>query len=206
MLFPQEKIIYQEGHHDIYDGQIAHFLLGEIMNAAQIRQLAAAALQGKTDAEDRIYSTDIWPIIPYPAILLQTPIEVKESIGRNAPQFKTTTTLRIIGHIQLSEADNRITEAASALERLCEQIQRAVINSYELTRQIQQFAKVRTTMGIDTSSEHYFAEVKVELDLEYYQGPEDFFPLDSRPLQGIDITIDMPDGNPDPLIAITFPE
>ncbi|CNH58311.1 putative ATP-binding protein [Yersinia massiliensis] len=176
------------------------------MNAAQVRQLAAAALLEKTDAEDRIYSTDTWPATTYPAILLQTPIEVKESIGRNAPQFKTTTTLRISGHIQMSESDNRITEAASALERLCEQIQRAVINSYELTRQIQQFAKVRTTMGIDTSNEYTFATVKIEFDLEYYQGPEDFFPLESHPLQGMDVTIDMPDGTTDPLIAITFPE
>lgn len=58
---------------------------------------------GKTDAEDRIYLTEAWPITTYPAILLQTPLEVKESIGRNAPQFKTITTLRISGHIQLSE-------------------------------------------------------------------------------------------------------
>ncbi|CNH94739.1 hypothetical protein [Yersinia pekkanenii] len=176
------------------------------MNAAIIRQLAAAALLGKTDAEDRIYLTDAWPITAYPAILLQTPVEVKESIGRNAPQFNTLTTLRISGHIPLSEADNRVTEAASALERLCEQIQRAVINSYQLTRQIQQFAKVRTTMGIDASSEQHFAAVKVELDLEYYQGPEDFSPLETTELEGIDVTINMPDGTTDPLLAITFPE
>lgn len=176
------------------------------MNAAQIRQLAAAALLGKTDAESRIYSTDAWPVTTYPAILLQTPLEVKEPIGRNVPQFNTMTTLRISGHIQLSEAANRVTEAASALERLCEQIQRAVINSYELTRQIQQFAKVRTTMGINTSSEQHFAEVKVELDLEYYQGPEDFFPIETTPLAGIDIAIDMPDGTTDPLIAIPLSE
>ncbi|CRG49608.1 ATP-binding protein [Yersinia wautersii] len=195
------------------------FLSGEIMNAAQIRQLAAAALRGKTDAEDRIYLTEAWPITTYPAILLQTPLEVKESIGRNAPQFKTITTLRISGHIQLSEGENPVTVAASALERLCEQIQRAVINSYELTRQIQQFAKVRTTMGIYTAlgsdtaarsaatrSEPSVAEVKVELDLEYYQGPEDFFPLETTQLAGIDVTINMPDGAPEPLIAITLSE
>ncbi|PSH22267.1 ATP-binding protein [Yersinia pseudotuberculosis] len=189
------------------------FLSGEIMNAAQIRQLVAAALRGKTDAEDRIYLTEAWPITTYPAILLQTPLEVKESIGRNAPQFNTITTLRISGHIQLSEGENPVTVAASALERLCEQIQRAVINSYELTRQIQQFAKVRTTMGIYTApsitatrSEPSLAEVKVELDLEYYQGPEDFFPLETTQLAGIDVTINMPDGAPEPLIAITLSE
>lgn len=118
------------------------------MNAAQIRQLAATALMDKTDAEVRVYSTDVWPVTQYPAILLQTPMEVKESIGRNAPQFKTMTTLRISGHIQLSEAEYRVTEAASALERLCGKIQRVVINSDELTCQIQQFAKVRTTMDM----------------------------------------------------------
>lgn len=89
---------------------LARFFLGDIMNTAQIRQLAAAALQGKTDAGDRIYLTEIWPVTTYPAILLQTPLEVKESIGRNAPQFNTITTLRINGHIQLNGTENQVKQ------------------------------------------------------------------------------------------------
>lgn len=57
-----------------------------------------------------------------------------------------------------------------------------------------------------TRSEPSLAEVKVELDLEYYQGPEDFFPLETTQLAGIDVTINMPDGAPEPLIAITLSE
>lgn len=70
---------------------------------------------------------------------------------------------------------------------------------------------IYTALGSDTAarsaatrSEPSVAEVKVELDLEYYQGPEDFFPLETPQLAGIDVTINMPDGAPEPLIAITL--
>ncbi|EOA2992928.1 ATP-binding protein, partial [Yersinia enterocolitica] len=67
------------------------------MNTAQVRQLVVAAILGKTDAENRVYSPRDWPTTEemYPVILVQTPIEEKQSLGRNAPQFNTITTVRI---------------------------------------------------------------------------------------------------------------
>ncbi|HHH0087973.1 TPA: ATP-binding protein [Yersinia enterocolitica] len=181
------------------------------MNTAQVRQLVVAAILGKTDAENRVYSPRDWPTTEemYPVILVQTPIEEKQSLGRNAPQFNTITTVRITGRLQELDGENEndgANKAELALERLREQIERAVINSYDLTRQIQQFAKVRSTIDLDSGGEGHLAQLLMELDIEYYQGPEDFYPIVGDPLLGIDITMDMPDGTTKPVVSINFPE
>ncbi|WP_422645793.1 hypothetical protein [Yersinia ruckeri] len=91
----------------------------------------------------------------YPVLLIQTLIEEKQSLGRNAPQFNTITTVRITGRLQEFDselADDGAVKAELALERLRDQVERAVINSYELTRKIQQFARVRSTIDIDSSA------------------------------------------------------
>ena len=45
-----------------------------------------------------------------------------------------------------------------------------------------------------------------EIDIEHYQGPEDFYPVETVPLEGMDITIAMPDGTPQPGISINLQE
>ncbi|MBO1502132.1 ATP-binding protein [Serratia proteamaculans] len=177
------------------------------MNARGIRLLVIEALKNKTDAGDRVYSPRDWPTTAemYPVILVQTPIDVKSSLGRNVPQFNTVTTVRLTGRLQeLDDAaeDNGAKKAEEALEELREQIERAVINSYELTRKIQQFFQVRSTIGVDADGEGHTAQLLMELDIEYYQGPEEFYEIDTEPLEGIDATIAMPDGTPEPLVKI----
>ncbi|MBX9498393.1 ATP-binding protein [Yersinia enterocolitica] len=181
------------------------------MNTAQVRQLVVAAILGKTDAENRVYSPRDWPTTEemYPVILVQTPIEEKQSLGRNAPQFNTITTVRITGRLQELDGENEndgANKAELALERLREQIERAVINSYDLTRQTQQFARVRSTIDLDSAGEGHLAQLLMELDIEYYQGPEDFYPIVGDPLLGIDITMDMPDGTTEPVVSIDLSE
>ncbi|EKN3941788.1 TPA: ATP-binding protein [Yersinia enterocolitica] len=181
------------------------------MNTAQVRQLVVAAILGKTDAENRVYSPRDWPTTEemYPVILVQTPIEEKQSLGRNAPQFNTITTVRITGRLQELDGENEndgANKAELALERLREQIERAVINSYDLTRQTQQFARVRSTIALDSAGEGHLAQLLMELDIEYYQGPEDFYPIVGDPLLGIDITMAMPDGTTEPVVSIDLSE
>ncbi|EPB0882559.1 ATP-binding protein [Yersinia enterocolitica] len=181
------------------------------MNTAQVRQLVVAAILGKTDAENRVYSPRDWPTTEemYPVILVQTPIEEKQSLGRNAPQFNTITTVRITGRLQELDGENEndgANKAELALERLREQIERAVINSYDLTRQTQQFARVRSTIDLDSAGEGHLAQLLMELDIEYYQGPEDFYPIEADSLLGIDITMAMPDGTTEPLVSINLSE
>lgn len=177
------------------------------MNARGIRLLVIEALKNKTDAGDRVYSPRDWPTTAdmYPVLLVQTPIDVKNSLGRNVPQFNTVTTVRITGRLQELDdksEDNGAEKAEEALEQLREQVERAVINSYELTRQIQQFFQVRSTIGVDADGEGHTAQLLMELDIEYYQGPEEFYEIDTEPLEGIDATIAMPDGTPEPLVKI----
>ncbi|EKN3880789.1 TPA: ATP-binding protein [Yersinia enterocolitica] len=181
------------------------------MNTAQVRQLVVAAILGKTDAENRVYSPSDWPTTEeiYPVILVQTPIEEKQSLGRNAPQFNTITTVRITGRLQELDGENEndgANKAELALERLREQIERAVINSYDLTRQTQQFARVRSTIDLDSAGEGHLAQLLMELDIEYYQGPEDFYPIEADSLLGIDITMAMPDGTTEPVVSINLSE
>ena len=169
--------------------------------------LVIEALKNKTDAADRVYSPRDWPTIAdmYPVLLVQTPIDVKNSLGRNVPQFNTVTTVRITGRLQELDdeaEDNGAEKAEEALEQLREQVERAVINSYELTRKIQQFLQVRSTIDVDAGGEGHTAQLLMELDIEYYQGPEEFYEIDASPLEGIDVTISMPDGTPEPLVKI----
>ncbi|VTN05542.1 Uncharacterised protein [Raoultella ornithinolytica] len=45
-----------------------------------------------------------------------------------------------------------------------------------------------------------------EIDIEHYQGPEDFYPINPPPLEGIDITVEMPDGTLRPGLSINLQE
>lgn len=174
------------------------------MNPATIRSLVVDALTvAATDAADRVYSPRDWPTTSpdYPVLLVQTPFDHKHSMGRNAPQFTSVTTVRITGRVEAfdtetSNAGAMLAEAAA--EELREQVDRAVINSYELTRQTQQYREVRSTIDVDSSGESHIGQLLYEIDVEYFQGPEDFFEIPTNTLEGIDLRIKQPDGTTQP--------
>ncbi len=182
------------------------------MNASIIRNMVVQALMGKTDAQSRVYSPRDWSTRSedYPCILVQTPFDHKKSLGRNVPQFHTITTIRIIGRTEEfdgesdGESDDGAVQAELALEALREQIERAVINSYELTRAIQQYAEIRSQIDIDASGDSHMAQLLMDIDIEYYQGEEDFYPIETHPLNSIDVTIAMPEPTPEPKIRINL--
>ncbi|PHM22454.1 ATP-binding protein [Xenorhabdus budapestensis] len=178
------------------------------MNASTVRNLVVQALTGKTDAQSRVYSPRDWSTRgdDYPCILVQTTFDHKKSHGRNAPQFDTITTVRVTGRLEAfdSELGNGAEQAELALETLRAQIERAVINSYALTKEIQQFAEIRSQIDIDASGEGHLAQLLMDIDIEYYQGPEDFYPIEANPLEGIDVTIAMPEYTPEPHIRINL--
>ena len=181
------------------------------MNASAIRTMVVTALVGHTDAGDRVYSPRDWPTSStiYPALLVQTPFDHKKALGRNTPAFTTVTTVRITGRVQEYDGetdDDGAMRAETALENLREQVERAVINSYELTRKIQKYAEVRSTINVDADGEAHMGQLLFEIDIEHYQGPEDFYPVDPPPFEGVDITITMPDGTPRPGTSINLQE
>ncbi|SUC47903.1 Uncharacterised protein [Providencia stuartii] len=120
----------------------------------------------------------------YPCIIVQTPFDQKKSLGRNVPQFNTITTVRVTGRLEEFDGDDLdgAMKAELALEALREEIERAVINSYELTRQIQQFIEIRSQIDISAGGEGHLAQLLMDLDIEYYQGPEEFYPIEADPL------------------------
>lgn len=181
------------------------------MNAAGIRDLAVSALKGKTDAGDRVYSPRDWATFSgdYPAILIQTHADEKRSLGRNAPQFNTTTTLRITARLDTYDSEEEADGAVRAelgLERIEDQIVRALINSYELTRQTQQYSSVTSQIDVNSEGSGHIGQLFILMGIEYFQGPADFYPVEINELKEIDVKIKMPDGTTEPEVVITFPE
>jgi hypothetical protein len=85
------------------------------------------------------------------------PFDHKKAQGRNTPAFTTVTTVRITGRVQEYDGetdDDGAMRAEIALEDLREQVERAVINSYELTRKIQKYAEIRSTINVDAMVRH----------------------------------------------------
>ncbi|HHL0959920.1 TPA: ATP-binding protein [Serratia marcescens] len=180
------------------------------MNARELRALAVKALMGKTLAAQRVYAPRDWSTRDddYPLLLVQTLYEEKYSLGRNAPQFNTVTTLQIAARIAEfdGEFDDGAMKAQLQLETLKEEIERCLINSYELTRQIQQFKQVRSKIDLNATGDGHIGQLLVEMDIEYYQGPEYFYPIEAEPLKGVDIRLAMPDGTVTPGIDIDLPQ
>ncbi|HGJ5864961.1 ATP-binding protein [Arsenophonus nasoniae] len=170
------------------------------MNAAHLRQRVIQALMDHTAAQTRVYSPYDWPTETddYPCILVQTPFDHKKSLGRHVPQFNTVTTVRISGRVQAFDGEERegALEAEQQLETLREQIERAVINNDELTREIQQFVEIRSQIAVSAEGEGHLAQLLMDLDIEYYQGPEEFYPVTAASLDGIDVKFSMPAGTP----------
>lgn len=181
------------------------------MNSAILRTLTAdALLAAATDAGNRVFTPRDWPTrsADYPVLLVQTPFDQKHSLGRNAPQFTSVTTVRITGRVEAFDTETRggAGLAEEALEALRLQVERAVINSYALTRQTQQFREIRSTIDIDSGGEGHTGQLIYEIDIEYYQGPEDFYPVESVVLEGVDLRIQMPDGTTEPGANINLQE
>ena len=180
------------------------------MNASEIRSLIVSALKGQTLAEERVYSPRDRPTTSpdYPVLLVQTPYDEKQSMGRNAPQFTTVTTIRISGRVEEFDGESLdgATRAEAALENLREQIDKSVINSYELTRNIQQFKNIRSAIDVSAAGEGHTGQLTYEIDAEYFQGPDDFYPITPTPIDEMVITVGMPDGTTEPVVVIPLKE
>jgi hypothetical protein len=166
-----------------------------VTSSASIRALAQAALVGHTDAGSNVFSPLDRPTWKgnYPVMFLQTPSEEKASLGPNsAPQFTTTTTVRIVARVTAPQAKNDAGAAAAelALEALQTQIEIALINNPALMSQLQQIPWVRAQKEVNGESEQHVGELVMEIGMEFYQGPEDFYPVSSVSLEQITVDFD----------------
>ncbi|SEJ21620.1 hypothetical protein SAMN04244572_03148 [Azotobacter beijerinckii] len=158
---------------------------------ADMRALAAEALKGRTDAGLNVFSARTWPTWDgqYPLLYLHTPAEDMESLGRHAPQFTVTATLKISARVRVpQQTDNAgAAQAQLALEQIQDQAKRALINNPALMSRLQQFPFIRSEFREDGEGGSELAELVMEVGMEFYQGPEDFYPLeDEAPPQPVD--------------------
>ena len=164
-------------------------------DSAQLRALAVTALVGNTLAGQNVFSAKTWPTWSgqYPVLYLHTPKERKESLGPNAPQFTVTTTLRISARVRKQPTADGVgaERATEDLEQMYLQIQKALINNPALMRSLQQFPFIDMEMDLDgMSSDSDVGEMVVDVGMEFYQGPEDFYPIELDDLEQVAMTVD----------------
>jgi hypothetical protein len=154
---------------------------------ANLRTIAVDALKSAgTMARQSVFSPRDWPTFSgnYPAILVQTPRERKESIGRGMPQFTVTATMSVIGRLDGTDAEYVETQ----LETLCEQIEQAILTNYDLVRLTQQFSAVDTRMEVSCEGEKHIGEVQMDFSMEFYQA---FEPVIANALTEVDVHVDL---------------
>lgn len=180
--------------------------------SATLRAIALTALAGSTTAGSNVFSPRDIPTWDgsYPMLIVTTDDEDGDSHGRNGPpQFTVTATLRVIARVEQAAEDDDLgaTLVLAELETLRDQVKTAVINYPALMVELQQFsffrARMRTTGKEDTALHQ--GEVVVEIGLEFYQGPEDFYQVavsDSTPEFTANFSV--PDGTTAPGLDITL--
>ncbi|MEC9657553.1 phage tail protein [Escherichia coli] len=164
-----------------------------MMNTAEARKIVTCALSDVSGAGWQVYSPRTLPVQPdqYPLVIVSVQSEHKVSQGRHVPQFTTTTTLRIDGRVLAYDCGEATESAAGvaweAAEAMKEAIERAVIGNPAVRMKFQQISSIRSHIGVDSDGEAHFGIVVLELDMEYYQGPEDFFPSEIVPLREVNV-------------------
>lgn len=162
--------------------------------SADITGLVVAALTGTTDAGANVFAPRDWPTWDgsYPVVLVSAPEETGESLGRNAPQFTVTTTLRIEARRQLPATDSDVAAASlmDGLQGMREQVKQAVINSTALTAITQQYPFFRSHITTDPSGDQHLGQMVMDLGVEFYQGPEDFYPYPLTTIEQVGIHVD----------------
>ena len=168
---------------------------------ATLRGLAVTALMNATTlAGNRVYSPRAWNIGPelLPALEVFTPADDKQSQGSvTAPAFTTTITLVIIGTVKTLASD----EAAPATvqtqgEQLEEQVLKAIINDYALTKELQQYPYVNTKTEISAEGDYIFYKFVTTIGLETYEPPDNFAPVVANAINEVDLTLAKADGTP----------
>ncbi|WP_028205015.1 hypothetical protein [Paraburkholderia nodosa] len=178
-----------------------------------LRELAVEGLMaaGATAAGTNVYSPRTWATWDgkYPMLLVQTPDENGEGWGRQGPPaFTVTTTLRVTARAQTTAAqdDTAAADVEEQLELMREQIKSALINYPPIMSLLQQFPAFRSTINVAREGQSPIGELTLDLEMEHVQGPDDFYQPAAVPLQGVDLTIEMPNGTTKPGLTINLPQ
>lgn len=100
-----------------------------------------------------------------PALLIRSPKDHKEAIGRTMPAFTTTVTVELEARL---EADTQ-EAAQDAIEAMCYQIEEALCKDYWLGRRIQQIVSIDTESVIDATSKLPLGGARITAVLECFE-------------------------------------
>lgn len=164
--------------------------------SSELRLLAVEGLMGKTLAGTRVYSARTMATWKgeYPMLYLHSPVEDMESLGRNGgPQFTVTSTLAISARVQEKNLPRNGGAALVLLdlETIQQQIKMALINYPPLMSRLQQYPFIRSEMHESGEGESDLGELVMQIGMEFYQGPEDFYPFTPDTLDEVHITSDL---------------
>jgi hypothetical protein len=164
--------------------------------SSELRLLAVEGLMGKTLAGTRVYSARTMATWKgeYPMLYLHSPVEDMESLGRNGgPQFTVTTTLAISARVQEKNLPRNggAARVLLDLETIQHQIKMALINYPPLMSLLQQYPFIRSEMHESGEGELDLGELVMQIGMEFYQGPEDFYPFAPDTLEQVNITADL---------------
>lgn len=180
--------------------------------SADIRTKFIEALKGSTDAGDSVFSPFDWPTMgdEYPCVLVRAPKERKESQGPSQPGYDVYSTLQVVART-ISPAqvgDEGSAVALAAIERLKAQIEVALINNPLIWNDseggslIEQFASIDSEISTSSDGDMPMAELVMHIEVKFYQGPEDFFPIPAVAIDEVQVAVSVPDGTPQPGIII----
>jgi hypothetical protein len=182
-----------------------------VTTATELRYLAQQALLGNTAAGGNIFVPLDQPTWDreYPVMFLTTPKQGGPSFGNSKPMaYTVTATLRVEARASTpaSANDGGATELLAELEAMRDQILGCVINYPPLLSLVQGMPRFDVTFppGPDNTTDH-MGSVVVEIDLEFVQGPHEFYRLIGTPLEGFDAAVQEPPGTVQPGFSITFP-
>ncbi len=159
-------------------------------NRIELRGLVVAALQAaQTLAGDRIYVARTYPTDKqtYPLIVVRAPHETKQSEGRNGPQqFTTISNIEVTGRVE----NVVLGDLEDQLDTLSLQIEKAIINDFAISQQIQQITQVSMRLEISPNGREYLGDVQFQFDFEHFQTADEFASVVADELQGIDLHLD----------------
>jgi hypothetical protein len=160
----------------------------------ELMDLVVEALNGHTDAGTHVYSPRDWPTFDgsYPVLFIADTEEQADSLGRNAPQFNVTTTVTIEARMQMEPMNQDVSAGLvyDYLGNLREQVKKALINYTPLMTKLQQFSFFRSRIVTDPSGDQHLGRMVFEVGLEFYQGPEDFYPYPFAEVDELHLHVD----------------
>lgn len=165
-----------------------------VLHSEVLRGLVVTALRNaNTLAGDRVFAPRDWPVASkdMPALLVDDEREESRSRGNAGfPAFHTTAFIVVDGRVESvasGDPDAALAAVKADLATLRSQIKAAVMASYDIVRQVEQIAAVRSQVAVSAESKKHVGELRMEFAFVY---PEDFEPVITDELQGMDVHVD----------------